>query len=150
MFSQERKDRAQLERLLREFPWLWGINRDWRFLDTVQVQSISISLLPLLSRRIFFPYTGGESWWVKLSSGDFVHPLGFVRELDLIHNTVSLAEKAIRTIEEIGYNKIEFLVFVRPISGKTESSKSITIYRAPRGQNLHQMCCEAAGIRAKS
>ncbi len=142
MFSQERKARAQLERLLREFPWLWGIKRDWCFGDHVSVQSISFETL---CRSIFSE--DQEAWWVKLSSDGSEHPLGHLRKLNLVSAVGSLSNRAIQTIEQIGNNRVEFLIQDRFSIGKLNHRSSwITIYRAPRGQNLHQMCCEVSGI----
>ncbi|WKZ26520.1 MAG: hypothetical protein QY304_00235 [Candidatus Paceibacterota bacterium] len=146
MYTREEiKAQVRLKRLFRDFPWLWALQNHWAHWNSVQIESIT---LMRLSRDFSLSLDGG-TWWVKLSSGDgLTHPLGLIKKLDLTSGAVSLATATIRSIPGIDYNKIEFLIFQS--HGGRGGNLSTTIYRAPRGQNLHQMCCEAAGIRAKS
>ncbi len=117
------RKRTNTERLLVEFPWLWGIKRTWSRTSSVKVE-------PITSVELMQPIVEGEEWWLKLTYGS-------LHEVRIVHHTVGCdvtVAEAILGAMSSGY-KIEYLA--------TRVGDAVVVYRPIKGMNLHEACFDA-------
>jgi hypothetical protein len=119
----ERRQKAQLRRILQEFPWLWAVRNSWLpGFHFVTVQEISRTLLYQNSSE-------SHRWWVKIDLSDLeqVIPVNH-------HPGSSVADTIVGSFS-IG-KRIHCLV-------REDDMGRFIVFRAPRGEDLHKMVCGA-------
>jgi len=130
------KTRSNIERLLLEFPWMWGVNPSWyeesRIEVLCQIRVLTIGdgdIAVLHDVRSCAPHT----WWVKATRhGSIQDPLGEVRRVE----NVAGKTVAQRILDTFG-SPYMYQYFVAHYDVETEGNTlPYYIYRAPRGQIL--------------
>ncbi|MBI4136395.1 MAG: hypothetical protein HY481_02525 [Candidatus Vogelbacteria bacterium] len=130
--NEKAKRRAQLLRILKEFPWLWAVKSTW--LPGYNRVSVGRATAVILLDDLSLVYPDGCRVWVKCCLGD----LQEVREVKK-GQFESLAWAAVKTIAS-GYH-IEYVVYPSSLS-QDRSEKDFVILRAPSSsETLHRFCC---------
>jgi hypothetical protein len=153
MFSSfKNRSGSNTERLLQEFPWLWAIQPTWSLsphglrVHTLDPNSgIIHNPAGLLSVGLY------EMWWAKVDLE--MNPWPHVERVVWVPTepSKSVAECVVRAIDTSKY-QVRYLVqksVFQPmypddkegrVFFRNLSSSVITIYRAPKGADLNQMC----------
>lgn len=114
------KKEAQFHRLMREFPWLWGINDNWDC--TTQHIIVNQDVRALLNSRD----VQERKFWVKLG--------GFGERLIAV--MVSPETRVVdAVIEAVKALKLHYLV--QYLAGVHDGG--VCVYRAPNRENLHHI-----------
>ena len=124
-----------LQRMLKDFPWLWGIQQKWYF------QSIEIVVRRMSNDWLLFNrnFLTGQSFrvWAVISSpppldGQLIQPLGGG---GLGHDGKDMARSLLHYTPSC-VETVEYIVVTVP----ADIPKHFTIYRLPRGQTFKQFC----------
>jgi len=112
-----------LNKLLKEFPWLWAIKQNW---DPRQVEiCVSKAQPELLLRWRVVPGDAYQSWMIHRLGSQLI-ATRLVTEGQRWTN-VAVASSRLRAADEVFY-----LVHLHKIGGNCRSEDYFTIYKSPR------------------
>ena len=118
----------QLNRLFKEFPWLWAIDKSW-YHETVNIEvcnATSENFYP----KMFLPLSKDEEYWLKWTYNEDVHGIDQVES----GGWDCLADEIIYALSS-GPN-IEYVIHVEEINDKSLLISKITIYRPPKSKRF--------------
>ena len=129
LINETQKEAVQLKRVLREFPWLWAVRPSWMpGFHRVSVHRIS-------SNMLYQDSSASCLWWAKIDSSGGEGE----KVVTITHTEGANVAQVIIGSFGIGSAKVKYLV--RHFPG---NPSWFEVLRAPRGEDLHNMCCDAA------
>ncbi|HEU0080722.1 MAG TPA: hypothetical protein VFQ72_01700 [Candidatus Paceibacterota bacterium] len=135
------KDRNHIQKLLREFPWLWGTKPCWYLCgDTIEVKQATMALL----RQPAEGHT--VNYWVLVANDSGRRDVGLVKMFPLAGSMLPvLALERLRPFKGLRM-EIRYIVWQKRMEPNYPGHQNFltTIIRPPAKKSLQVMCEEAA------